>query len=156
MISKLFENDIEDILIIKLLKKRRRDRENNLELPKIEKSGSFFRKRWDEEYLVRLAEQERSFVSEYRVCPRGFQLLIELLGPDLVIDTEMARRSMAISGSKPITTGSRVASALILLAGGRPVEVMRTHGISMSQVARNFAKVVAAINRHPSLAIKCD
>ncbi|KAJ1413565.1 hypothetical protein B484DRAFT_335492 [Ochromonadaceae sp. CCMP2298] len=33
---------------------------------------------------------------------------------------------------------------------------MRTHGISQTQAYVNLHRVVAAINRHPSLAIACD
>ena len=60
---------------------------------------------------------------------------------------------MARSGSTPISTASRLGTALIMLAGGRRMEAMRTHGISESQAYKNLHDVVTAINKHPNLAI---
>jgi hypothetical protein len=45
---------------------------------------------------------------------------------------------------------------LILLAGGRTIEAMRTHGLSRAQVYKNFREVIKAINECPALAIQCD
>lgn len=126
-----------------------------LEHPK-GRSSAFFRKRWDSEYLMNLAIQENTFVSEYRLDPGGFQILVDMLRPALDVNEDMAGRSMATSGSGPISTDSRLAAALIMLSGGRYVEAMRTHGLSKSSVYKNLRRVVRAINRHPNLTIACD
>lgn len=115
-----------------------------------------FRKRWDSEYLVNLAVNEGSFVSEYRLDPGGFDILNDLLGPMIACDPIYARLSGSQSGSGLITTASRLGSALILLGGGRSMEAMRTHGLSESTVYANFHQVIEAINNHPALDIVCD
>jgi hypothetical protein len=115
-----------------------------------------FRKRWDNEYLVKLATQEESFVAEYRLDPRSFQTLCDLLDPYVQVDQEMAGRAMSSSKSKPISVESRIASTLILLGGGRVVEAMRTHGLAKSTVQSIFRTVVRAINSCDDLQIKCD
>jgi hypothetical protein len=51
---------------------------------------------------------------------------------------------------------SRLGAALIILAGGRRVKSMRTHGLSQAFVHDNLRKVVKAINNDPRLAIVCD
>ena len=43
-----------------------------------------------------------------------------------------------------------------MLAGGRRIEVMRTHGIAQSTAYSNLRNVVRAINKHPRLAIHFD
>ena len=45
------------------------------------RSTSFYRKRWDSAYLRNLAERENSFVAEYRLVPRQFDILHEMISP---------------------------------------------------------------------------
>ncbi len=99
------------------------------------KSGALFRKRWDSEYLLQLACNENSFVAEYRVDPKGFDILVEILGPMLEKDNDMAKRSMSKCKSSPISPTSRLGACLIILAGGRVIEAMRTHGMAKSTVS---------------------
>jgi hypothetical protein len=40
-----------------------------------------------------------------------------------------------------------------MLGGGRGIEAMRTHGLSMSTTYDNFNRVIKAINSHPALSI---
>ena len=79
-----------------------------------------------------------------------------MMSPMLEKDKEMARRAMGKCKSDHITTSSRLGAALIILAGGRALEAMRTHGLSRSIVYSNLHEVVEAINTHPSLEIKYD
>ena len=68
----------------------------------------------------------------------------------------MAMRAMSTSKSEPIMNSSRLGAALIMLimlGGGRRIESIRTHGISLYT---NLHAVVAAINAYPALAIECD
>lgn len=119
------------------------------------RSTPLYRKRWDANFFVPLASLENSFVSEYRMDYRSFDLLVGLLSENslLNMNEEFARRAVP---SAPISVASRVGSALILLGGGRITEAMRTHGIAMSTAYDNLARVVRAINLHPALAISCD
>jgi hypothetical protein len=80
--------------------------------------------------LVNLTIEENSFIREYRVTPEGFNILVQLLGSLLDFDQRKAQNAMSFCRSDMITVGSRIAAALIMLAGGRYVEVMRTHGMS--------------------------
>lgn len=57
----------------------------------VQRESKFFRRRWDSDYLVDLAEKEGSFVSEYRVDPQGFDILVQLLEPALRRNTIMAK-----------------------------------------------------------------
>ena len=93
---------------------------------------SLHRQRWQSDYLLNRASNEGSFVAEYRVDPRGFDELIEMLTPSLQVNQKFANIAMAKTNSKPITVASRVGAALIMLGGGRRIEAMRTHGISES------------------------
>jgi hypothetical protein len=127
-----------------------------LKRPKIHRSSALFRKRWDSEYLLNLAVSEGSFVSEYRLSPRCFDELIRYLEPSLRVNEEMAALAMSRCRSERINTSSRVASALILLAGGRVIEAMRTHGLSQSTCYANFKRVVRAINSCAELEIKYE
>ena len=86
------------------------------------------------DYLINLASKENSFIKEYRLDPSGFDYLVSLLQPALEIDSNMASLAMRRSGSEQISTTSRVGAALIILAGGRVVESMRTHGLAQSTV----------------------
>ena len=49
------------------------------------KSPSFYRERWNCEYLRNLAVQEGSFVAEYRLDPVGFDELVSILEPSLQV-----------------------------------------------------------------------
>ena len=49
------------------------------------KSPSFYRERWNSEYLRNLAVQEGSFVAEYRLDPVGFDELVSILEPSLQV-----------------------------------------------------------------------
>lgn len=59
----------------------------------------------------------------------------------------MARLSMSKCNSDISTTERRVAAALLVLAGGRSIEAMRTHGLGWTTVYNNLHEVVRAINR---------
>ena len=117
---------------------------------------SLFRKRWDCQYLLELANKENSFIAEYRLNNKCFDILHNLLQPMLEVDQRMASISMARTKSQPISTASRLGAALIMLGGGRRIEAMRTHGMARTTVYNNFRTVIRAINSHPSLTIKCD
>lgn len=91
---------------------------------------------------------------EYRVTPKAFFILVEMLTPALEKNTEMARRAMNQCGSKPISVASRVGACLIILGGGRIMEAMRTHGLSHTVAYDNFHEVIEAINAHPNLCIE--
>ena len=117
---------------------------------------SLFRKRWDSSYLLELANREKSFVAEYRLDNRSFDILHTLLDPLLEVNQNMAKVSMSRTNSQTISTASRLGAALIMFGGGRRIEAMRTHGMARSTVYENFRTVVRAINKHPALAIKCD
>jgi DDE superfamily endonuclease len=113
----------------------------------------FFRTRWREGSLRNLAENENSFIAEYRRDPVSFDLLSEMIEPDLDVNASMAKIS---TKSAPITIHSRLGAALIILAGGRRMEAMRTHGVSQSFTYANLRSVVRAINKNPNLKIGCD
>lgn len=90
---------------------------------------------------------EGSFVKEYRITPQMFNILVNVLEPLLKIDESMAALATKKSGSGEITMESRVGQCLILLGGGRIMEVMRTHGVSAQHAYWNFHRVVDAINQ---------
>lgn len=121
-----------------------------------QRNSALFRKRWDSAYLVDLAVNEGSFISEYRVDPGGFDVLNQLLSSSLERDVKYSNLSVSKSGSASITSASRLGAALIMLGGGRRLEAMRTHGISMPTAYDNFHRVIEAINTHPALDIVCD
>lgn len=125
-------------------------------LPSVDRRSSLFRLRWNSEYLLNLANQEGSFIAEYRVDPAGFNILNDLLCESLSVNEKFAKLSMSKTGSSHISTASRLGAALIMLGGGRRIEAMRTHGIAMSTSYANFHAVIDAINSHPALAIECD
>ena len=60
-----------------------------------ERASPLFRKRWDSIYLRDLAANEGSFVAEYRVDPRGFEILTELLESSISRDEKYSRRAMS-------------------------------------------------------------
>ena len=92
-------------------------------------SPALFRKRWDSKYLLNLAINENSFISEYRLNPASFDLLHDILKDQLQVNESKAKCSMSKTGSAPITTLSRLGAVLIELGGGRRMEAMRTHGL---------------------------
>ena len=95
-----------------------------------ERASPIFRKRWDSLYLRDLAAKEGSFVAEYRVDPRGFEILTELLESSISRDDYYSRKAVSKSGFKSISTASRLGATLIMLGGGRKMESMRTHGLA--------------------------
>ena len=117
------------------------------------RNEKLFRRRWDESYLRDLAVREKSFVAEYRLDPASFDVLSGMLEMDLQVNQKTSKVS---TKSGAITTNSRLGAALIILAGGRRIESMRTHGLSQAFVYENLRKVVRAINNHPKLEIVCD
>ena len=117
------------------------------------RSEKFLRTRWREGYLRDLAEKENSFISEYRLDPVSFDLLSDMLEPGILVDQDMANMS---TKSGPITSHSRLGAALIILAGGRRIEAMRTHGVSSTFTYSNLRNVVRAINGNPQLKINFD
>ena len=82
-----------------------------------------------------LATRESSFVAEYRLDPSSFDILSGMLEMDLRVDERMSQIS---TSSGAISTNSRLGSALIILAGGRRIECMRTHGVSSPFVYENL------------------
>jgi hypothetical protein len=152
---------MEDLEDLRTLKRLRSDSSEDDEaasvavlLEGIGRDKKLYRKRWDSEYLRELAIKEGSFLSEYRVDPGGFDILVTLLEKDLTRNEKFAMNSLSGS-SKAVTVDSRVGAALIMLAGGRRIEAMRTHGLSQAMVYTNLHEVVRAINKHPALAISC-
>lgn len=122
----------------------------------LKRNSSLFRKRWDSDYLRSLAVNEGSFLAEYRVDPGGFDILHDILENSIQRNDRYSAIAMGTAGSAAITTASRLGAALIMLGGGRRIEAMRTHGISMSTTYDNFDRVIKAINSHPALSIDCD
>ena len=120
------------------------------------RNSVLFRKRWDSKYLVDLAVNEGSFISEYRVDPGGFDILHKLLGSTLERDEKFSKLSGSRSGSASISSASRLGAAFIMLGGGRQMEAMRTHGMAKPTVYANFHRVIHAINTHPALDIVRD
>jgi len=115
---------------------------------------ALFRRRWDDTYLIGLAEREGSFVAEYRMDLRGFDILTQMLEEVMPVDNNMAIVKSREAGSDPISIHSKLGAALIILGGGRVMESMRTHGLSKSYTYANLRAVVRAINKHPALAIR--
>lgn len=147
--------------VLKLLEDEDEDEEEDFEtlctmLEFNTRASGFFRKRWDSGYLVDLAQKEGSFLAEYRLTPRLFSILHDLIENSIAANLKMESLTLQSSGSGPISTASRLGAALIILSGGRVVEAMRTHGISKSFVYKNLESVVDAINACPNLAIICD
>ena len=68
----------------------------------------------DSDYLLNLAVTEGSFLAEYRVDPRGFDILHELLDSTINRTGRFSAVSMATSGSSEITPASRLGAALIM------------------------------------------
>ena len=93
-------------------------------------------------------------MAEYRLDPGSFDVLIQLLQPCLTVSEEMSRRAMSQCKTKPITVSSRVGVGLIMLAGGRVVECMRTHGLAKATVLATIVKIVHACCRLHNFAIK--
>ena len=107
------------------------------------RNEKLFRRRWDEPYLRELATREKSFVAEYRLDPSSFDILSGMLEMYPQVDKKMSQIS---TKSGPISTNSRLGAALIILAGGRRVESMRTHGVSQAFVYENLRRVIRSIN----------
>ncbi len=120
------------------------------------RNSILFRKRWDSDYLLDLAQKEGSFLAEYRLTPRLFSVLHDLIEDRIATNDKMESLVLSSSGSRRISTASRLGAALIILSGGRIVEAMRTHGISKPFAYNNLESVVEAINACPNLAIICD
>ena len=76
------------------------------------RSSPLFRKRWDSDYLLGLARNEGSFIAEYRVDPRGFGILHELLHASISRDAKYSAMAMSKNGSSEITSASRLGAAL--------------------------------------------
>jgi hypothetical protein len=121
-----------------------------------ERASPLFRKRWVSVYVRDLPVNEGSFLAEYRVDSRGFQLLNELLEESISRDEIFISKAMSKSGSTATSTASRLGSALIMLGGGRKLESMRRHGLAQATVYDKFHRVFHAINLHSVLAITCD
>lgn len=120
------------------------------------RSPSLYRQRWQSDYLTNLAIREDTFVSEYRLTPQAFDRLLHTLEPYLQVDNHMSQLAMSRTGSAFISKASRVAVTLIILAGGRVIEAMRTHGIAKTSAHVIFYDVINAINSAGDLAIICD
>lgn len=81
---------------------------------------------------------------------------MELLGPALDVNRRQASNAMKNCGSKIITPDLRIAAALIMLAGGKSMEVMRTYGYSRSIAYANLHRFVRIVNQCPTLEIKTE
>lgn len=112
----------------------------------IGKDEALFRRRWDSDYMMNLAIDESSVVAEYRMPPAAFLCMAEILS-DILRKNEIKQAAvLSLSGSKPVSVMSRIGASLIILAGGRYVEAMRTHGLARSCVYENVYDVCLAIN----------
>ena len=80
-----------------------------------QRNSSLFRKRWDSSYLINLAVNEGSFLSEYRVDPGGFDVLLNILGNSIQRNDKFSKLSMSGCGSAAIIPASRLGAALIRL-----------------------------------------
>ena len=99
-------------------------------MAKIPRHSHFFR-RWDNNYLLKLAENEGSFKAEFRMDIACFDdKLFHILEASLCVDDSKALNCLSTSGSALISAASRLAGALIMLGGGRYTEKMRTIGIA--------------------------
>jgi hypothetical protein len=76
--SRREEFETENAIILTILAKLMED---ELNIGVRSRSASFYRKRWDSAYLRDLAERENSFVSEYRLGPKQFDILHEIISP---------------------------------------------------------------------------
>ena len=141
------DNSLIDLAVLDVIHHRKMYQQRIPALPRI---------RWEEDRLVDLAVRENSFMAEYRMSPSSFNLLHEMLEDKLRVDDRMAALSQCRSGNKPISTRSPLAACLILLGGGRSIEVMRTHGVSKAMCFANFKRTIEIINSHPNLKIVCD
>ena len=92
----VFDDDDEEYLLLEYL------------LSREERQPSFFRERWKEDYLRNLAQRENSFITEYRMNPSSFNILVEMLEASIAINRNMEDLSMHRTGSNPITPASRV------------------------------------------------
>jgi hypothetical protein len=77
-----------------------------------------------------------------------------MIEPDLDVNASMVKIS---TKSAPITLHSRLGAALIILAGGRRMEAMRTQSFTYA----NFRSVVRAVRKNfvqavPNLKIGCE
>ena len=101
------EEELEQVYSIFSEKRRKRIRElleedeiiNNVMIMNLAviRQPSLFRKRWDSSYLLELANREKSFVAEYRLDNRSFDILHTLLDPLLEVNQNMAKFSMSIN-----------------------------------------------------------
>ncbi len=85
----------------------------------IERERKFLRRRWDSKYLIDLAQREGSFIAEYRVDPKGYDILVDMIDHKINRNEIKAINSLGSSGSRPISVASRLGICLIMLAGGR-------------------------------------
>ena len=81
------------------------------------RSAPIYRQRWQESYLRNLAVRENSFLTEYRLNPSSFDLLVNMLEPALKVDSDMGGCISALVAAvavpdKETTISSRVTSAL--------------------------------------------
>ena len=156
------DDEVEEVLMLTALQNELDEDDNIIDRAatalslNLFRDQALFRRRWNSSYLIDLAKRESSFVSEYRVDPGGFDVLVTLIEEILPMNWKMAHVKSHESGSKPVTTASKVGAALIMLGGGRHMEAMRTHGLSKSYSYDVFRLVVRAINKHPALAINTD
>jgi hypothetical protein len=91
------------------------------------------------EFLTSPEGRSNSSTITFR-CPGGNVVTRDGCG------SEMASLSMNQTRSFPISVASRVGAGLIMLAGGRSLESMRTHGLAKATVYANFHKFIDAIN----------
>jgi hypothetical protein len=103
------------------------------------RTSLIYRKRWDSSYLVSLA------LEEYRLGPKEFDVIHTLIGDRLSSNEQMSH----IRGLIPISAASKIGVGLIILAGGRRTEAMRTHGIAESTVYKILHSFCKAVNECP-------
>jgi hypothetical protein len=86
---------------------------------------------------------ERDFKKLFRLPLNVFNAVLEVITPLLARNVAMAIRSSRV----PITPKARLASALILLGGGRPIHASVIMGTAENHVWDNLHEVVAAVNQ---------
>ena len=80
------------------------------------RSPSIYRQFWKSECLTNSAKAEGSFVAEYPVDPKGFDILQQFVFDQQYFVFDPKGRSMSSSKSSQITSSSRLEAALVVVA----------------------------------------
>jgi hypothetical protein len=114
------------------------------------------RLRWDEQYFMAKAIEEKSFIAQFRVNKDIFNILVSRIGSVIGKDDTKALNAMGQSGNLPITPVSRIALSLAVLGGARLVDRYTSQGIARSTAKNIFKDFVRAVNAEPSFRVRCD